>query len=78
LAYVQAEEGDASDIFGQLEDISGRLKIHLAPPRDVAGVRLPFDFEELTLKKDHANRPFWVRPDGVIVLEAFSPVYEQV
>jgi hypothetical protein len=33
------------------------------------------DFSELELKPDHQSRPFWVTPDGLIILEAFSPWY---
>ena len=35
------------------------------------------DFRHLTLKKDHDRRPIWVTPEGVIILEAFSPLYKQ-
>jgi DNA excision repair protein ERCC-3 len=31
----------------------------------------------LTLKKDHRSRPLWVTADGLIILEAFSPIYLQ-
>jgi DNA excision repair protein ERCC-3 len=33
------------------------------------------DFSHLSLKKDHLSRPIWVTPDGLIILEAFSPTY---
>ena len=36
-----------------------------------------YDFSDLQLKPDHANRPLWVCPDGRIFLETFSPVYKQ-
>ena len=35
------------------------------------------DFSTLSMKRDHANRPLWVCPDGRIFLETFSPVYKQ-
>ena len=31
----------------------------------------------LQLKSDHSSRPIWVAQDGVILLEAFSPLYQQ-
>jgi DNA excision repair protein ERCC-3 len=31
----------------------------------------------LTLRSDHETRPLWVAADGVILLEAFSPIYQQ-
>ncbi|KAF5324400.1 hypothetical protein D9619_011265 [Psilocybe cf. subviscida] len=37
------------------------------------------DFSWLHLKPDHASRPLWISPeDGHIILEAFSPIAEQV
>ena len=36
-----------------------------------------YDFSDLALKADHANRPLWVCPDGHIFLESFSPLYQQ-
>lgn len=37
------------------------------------------DFSHLRLKSDHQNRPLWIDPlKGVIVLERFSPLSEQV
>lgn len=35
------------------------------------------DFSELELRSDHPSRPIWVTPDGLIILEAFSPIYAQ-
>jgi len=35
------------------------------------------DFRKLRLKDDHASRPLWVTPSGLIVLEAFSPMYHK-
>lgn len=35
------------------------------------------DFSHLTLKKDHSARPIWITPHGLIILEAFSPIYQQ-
>lgn len=35
------------------------------------------DFSHLQLKKDHAARPIWITPNGLIILEAFSPIYQQ-
>ncbi|XP_066929031.1 general transcription and DNA repair factor IIH helicase/translocase subunit XPB-like [Clytia hemisphaerica] len=35
------------------------------------------DYRKTLLKKtDHAARPLWVAPDGIIYLESFSPVYK--
>lgn len=31
----------------------------------------------LKLKDDHSHRPLWISPDGLIYLEAFSPILEQ-
>ena len=31
----------------------------------------------LKLKSDHMSRPIWIAKDGVILLEAFSPLYQQ-
>ncbi|CDP12051.1 unnamed protein product [Coffea canephora] len=36
-----------------------------------------WDFTELELKPDHANRPLWACADGRIFLETFSPLYKQ-
>jgi hypothetical protein len=36
-----------------------------------------YDFSHLTLKKDHIHRPIWITPNGIIILEAFSPIYQQ-
>ena len=30
----------------------------------------------LTLKKDHESRPIWISSDGIILLEAFSRLYQ--
>ncbi len=35
------------------------------------------DFSDLTLKRDHINRPLWATPNGRIFLETFSPIYKQ-
>jgi DNA repair helicase Rad25 len=35
------------------------------------------DLSSLPLKPDHASRPFWVAPTGLILLEASSPLYEE-
>lgn len=35
------------------------------------------DYSHLTLKRDHAARPLWVTTTGLIILEAFSPIYQQ-
>lgn len=35
------------------------------------------DYSSVPLKPDHEKRPFWVLPNGVILLERFSPLYEQ-
>jgi DNA excision repair protein ERCC-3 len=37
----------------------------------------PLDFSHLQLKKDHLSRPIWITPNGLIILEAFSPIYQQ-
>jgi len=37
----------------------------------------PSDFGALELKEDHGRRPLWVCPDGHVILERFSPVYQQ-
>ena len=34
------------------------------------------DLSSLPLKADHASRPFWVTPAGLILIEAGSPLYE--
>ena len=42
-------------------------------PKDaILGHLFPLDLQSLTLKQDHALKPLWVCPDGLIVLEAFS------
>lgn len=33
---------------------------------------------DLPLKRDAANRPLWIAPNGHIYLEAFNPLHEQV
>ena len=33
--------------------------------------------KDLRLKKDHAQKPFWVLPDNHIILESSSPVYRE-
>ena len=33
--------------------------------------------KRLSLRADHETRPLWVASDGVILLEAFSPLYQQ-
>lgn len=50
---------------------------HLAQDEQKEDDGLGLDFTNLRLKRDHESRPFWVCPNGVIVLEAFSPLYEQ-
>ena len=35
------------------------------------------DWSSLALKPDHEKRPFWVCPNGKVILEAFSPLYSQ-
>jgi DNA excision repair protein ERCC-3 len=35
------------------------------------------DYSDIPLKKDHLARPIWISPNGVIILEAFSPLYQQ-
>lgn len=35
------------------------------------------DYSFMPLKKDHSARPIWIAPNGVIILEAFSPLYQQ-
>ena len=52
--------------------------MYVPRPRGKGGEKLPFDFTGMKLKPDHENRPFWVLPNGVILLEAFSRFYEQV
>jgi DNA excision repair protein ERCC-3 len=36
-----------------------------------------YDCSFLDLKKDHESRPLWISPEGIIFLEAFSPIAEQ-
>lgn len=35
------------------------------------------DCSDLRLKRDHESRPLWVTRDHLILLEAFSPIYQQ-
>jgi DNA excision repair protein ERCC-3 len=35
------------------------------------------DFSTADLKSDHAKRPLWVCPNRIILLEAYSPIYQQ-
>ncbi|KAL0258571.1 DNA repair helicase RAD25 [Diplodia seriata] len=34
------------------------------------------DYSSLDLKKEHADRPLWVTPEGKIILESFSPYFK--
>lgn len=44
----------------------------------VSHIFMDQDFSFMHLKPDHASRPLWISPDdGLIILEAFSPIAEQ-
>lgn len=44
----------------------------------VSHIFMEQDFSFMHLKPDHASRPLWISPDdGLIILEAFSPIAEQ-
>lgn len=68
---------DDDELVQRLMDLDNSSTLRKQRPRDDQGNLLPFDYRYLTLKPDHENRPFWVRGDGLIHLEAFSPLYEQ-
>ncbi|EPR78461.1 DNA repair helicase RAD25 protein [Spraguea lophii 42_110] len=36
-----------------------------------------FAHEDIVLKENHADKPFWVNYDGIIILETFSPYFKQ-
>jgi len=40
-------------------------------------VHIAENFRHLTLKNDHKNRPVWVCPNRLVILETFSPIYKQ-
>lgn len=55
------------------------LEIHrLQQSNLVSHIFMDQDFSFMHLKPDHASRPLWISPDdGLIILEAFSPIAEQ-
>jgi DNA excision repair protein ERCC-3 len=57
-----------------LETVTRRQQDHL-----VQRIFRERDYSFLKLKPDHAARPLWINPDDrTIILEAFSPIAEQV
>lgn len=44
---------------------------------DAASLLFKYDQHDLPLKPDHANRPIWVNHDGRIILESFSPLFDE-
>lgn len=35
-------------------------------------------FQHLIMNENHEHKPIWILPDNIILLEAFSPLYQQV
>lgn len=58
--------------------ISLKVSKKRAKTQDISEAPELQNYSHLHLKKDHMLRPIWVTPSGLIILEAFSPVYPQV
>jgi len=74
------DEGDRDDDDYRFDD---KRKSGTSSKRMVSminsSIALPYQdcSTSLTLKKDHEKRPIWITRDNRIILEAFSPYYQQ-
>lgn len=65
------------NFLGLMEEESIKKLILVLPKKanlSLDHLNIEQDMSLLKLKIDHARKPFWVTPDGRIVLEAFSPL----
>ena len=72
-----ARKGAAARGQGKGKGANSTLRSEIVTTEDEVDEVKYLDFSNIPLRKDHAARPIWISPNGVIILEAFSPLYQQ-
>ncbi|KAF2685361.1 DNA repair helicase rad25 [Lentithecium fluviatile CBS 122367] len=65
------------DMYDELKDVFAPAQQRTHMRRDAASFLFKFDHADAVLKPDHASRPLWVLHNGRIILESFSPLFDE-
>jgi DNA excision repair protein ERCC-3 len=68
---------DDQDMYDNLKDIFAPAQQRTNQRRDAASFLFKFDHADAALKPDHASRPLWVMHNCRIILESFSPLFDE-
>ncbi|KAF1954074.1 TFIIH basal transcription factor complex helicase-like protein XPB subunit [Byssothecium circinans] len=72
---------DDNESLSEFEDLKGTFNMHKtstkASKRDGASFLFKYDNLDQPLKHDAENRPLWVNNDGRIIMESFSPLFNE-
>jgi DNA excision repair protein ERCC-3 len=65
------------DMYDNLKDMFAPVQQRTNQRRDAASFLFKIDHADAALKPDHASRPLWIMHNGRIILESFSPLFEE-